>query len=341
MACRIAIITRLHEPLAGDDHIQREVRLRTWWSLYMMDRWGSAGKQLPRQLPDKTPDGIPLPMEESSFFSLRAGSPVEHTDFPRPGLWGRMVQLAEIFTMVHDLNRERAQGCRTYQEAEWRTYELAADLDKWQLSLPPDLIPNEENMRRHAQQGLGSVFVALHMGFYHYTNLLYFPFLDLQLEKTPTQILFSDRCRHSAAAFSDFLAMSDEIEGCEVVYFIVAHMITVSSAALLHVLLFGHETELPATRERLERNFKTLVKLAGYWPAVNQLMDRLFTFQRACMSSTDPNTHKADSWMIGFLLDHARPVAERVEQTEQAGPSTADMVQRDRVAKDTLSLLRV
>ena len=307
----------------------------------MMDRWGSAGKQLPRELPDRNLDNVPLPMDECMFSRIHSGSLLENADAPRPGLWGRMVQLAEIFTMVHDLNRDRAHGHKTYQETEWRTYELAAELDNWRLALPPDILPTEEHLRHHARQGLGSVFVALHMGFYHYTNLLYFPFLDLQLEKTPTQVLFSDRCRHSAAAFSDFLSLSNEIEGCEVVYFIVAHMTIVSSAALLHVLLFGHETELPATRQRLERNFKTLVKLAGYWPAVKQLMERLFTFQRACMRSTDPNTHKADSWMIGFLLDHARPVAERSEVSERVDAGTTDMVQRGRVATDTLSLLRV
>ena len=307
----------------------------------MMDRWGSAGQQLPRQLQDRNIDCIPLPMDELTFSSLRGGSRLEEVNLPRPGLWGQMVQLAEIFTMIHDLHRARANGCKTHQETEWRTYELAEELDSWRHTLSLDLLPTEENLRRHAQRGLGSVFVALHMGFYHYTNLLYFPFLDFQLEKTPTQILFSNRCRDAAADFSDFLGLSDEIDGCEVVYFIVAHMTSVSSAALLHVLLFGHEMELPLTRKRLERNFKTLVKLRGYWPAVNQLMERLFTFQRACMRSTDPNTHKADSWMIGFLLDHARPVSERVGSLEGIDPPTVNMEQRDKVATDTMSLLRV
>ncbi len=110
------------------------------------------------------------------------------------------------------------------------------------------------------------------MGYYHYTNLLYFPFLDLRLEQTATQTLFADRCRRSAATFSDFLALSHDIDGCEVVYLIVGHMTVVSSAALLHVLLFGADIELPITRKRLEANFKTLVKLKAYWPAIGFLV---------------------------------------------------------------------
>lgn len=306
----------------------------------MCDRWDSAGHQLPRQLPDRNSGRVPLPMDELRFVGLRPGTVSEDMELPRPGLWGRMVQLAEIFTMVQDLHRARVQGHKSHEEAEKRTHELAAEIDNWRLSLPPGIVPNAENMRQHALKGLGSVFVALHMGFYHYANLLYFPFLDLQLERTPTQVLFSGRCRQYAAEFSDFLALSNEIEGCEAVYFIVAHMTTVSSAALLHVLLFGNEEELPATRMRLEANFKTLVRLRGYWPAVEQLMERLFTFQRACMRSTDPNTHRADSWMTGFLLDHARPMVERVESPGAVDLTRPDMMQRDRVAADTLSLLR-
>lgn len=331
---------RLGEPRPEDDDIQREVRLRTWWSVYMCDRWDSAGHQLPRQLPDQNSGRVPLPMDELEFASLRPGTFSEETDLPRPGLWGHMVQLAAVFTMVQDLHRARVHGHKSHQEAEKGTHELASDLDNWRLSLSSGLRPTVENMRKHAQNGLGSVFVALHMGFYHYANLLYFPFLDLQLERTPTQVLFSQRCRQYAAEFSDFLALSNEIEGCEAVYFIVAHMTAVSSAALLHVLLFGQEAELPATRERLEANFKTLVRLRGYWPAVEQLMERLFTFQRSCMRSTDPNTHRADSWMTEFLLDHARPMAERVESPGGVDPTPPDMRQRDRVAVDTLSLLR-
>lgn len=299
-------------------------------------------------------------MEEIRFNSLQPGIRTDDlTSFSRPGLWGRMVQLAGIFTKVHDLHRVRVQGQMSHQEAEKTTYALAADLDRWACGLPADLLPTSENMERHAEQNLGSAFVALHLGYYHYTNLLYFPFLDLNLEHTPTKSLFADRCKQSAAAFSDFLALSDQINGCEVIYFIVAHMTIVSSAALLHVLLFADEAELPPTRKRLEANFKKLVKLRSYWPAsgllvsrssfpldlsdandLSRKMERLFTFQRACMRTTVANTHKADSWMMEFLLDHARPIAEKVDDSPAPDTTTSHMLQRDRVAEDTLSLLR-
>lgn len=251
----------------------------------MIDRWGSAGHHLPRQLPDHINDSLDLPMEEHFFDSLQPGSQPGHVGAPRPGLWGRMVQLARIFTKIHDLHRSSVDGNNNRRQIEDRTCELATEFDSWALSLPGNLLPTPENMHIHSQMGLGSAFVALHMGYYHYMNLLYFPFLDLQLEQTAMQAMFADRCKKSAADFSDFLALSEGIQGCEVVYFVVAHMTIVSSAALLHVLMFGHETELPETRRRLEANFKIMVKLSSYWPAVNLLVSRRFYTLSGCVTS--------------------------------------------------------
>ncbi|KAM0333436.1 hypothetical protein ACHAQA_002098 [Verticillium albo-atrum] len=331
----VAQIMRLHEPRPEDNEVQREVKLRTWWSMYMIDRWSSTGYDHTRQIPDVYGTRAMLPMDETQFANMKPGSQRLDITITRPGLWGHMVELASTFAKVQDLHRAHAHGYKSHIQAETRTHELAAELDSWAQRLPTTMMPTSENMRQYAQRGLGSAFVALHMGYFHYAGLLYFPFLDLQLEETPTQILFAERCRRCAAEFSDFLALSNEIDGCEVVYFIVAHMTIVSSAALLHVLLFGGEAELPPTRRRLEANFKMLVKLRTYWPAVGFLMERLFTFQRACMRSADPNTHKIDLWMISFLLDHALPIAEKEDIS-----SDTHIGDRDRAATDALSLLR-
>ncbi|KAL8393930.1 hypothetical protein RB595_003625 [Gaeumannomyces hyphopodioides] len=352
IAFRIAQIIRLPAPAASDGPIECEVKLRTWWSLYMIDRWSSAGTDIHRQLPD---DSIyPLPMEELQFYALSRTGPGHATSecplsrrppaadpvsYSRPGLWGRMVQLAEIFGAVGDLHKRYVEGIVDNDQLEDTTQQLSVLLDAWATGLPPNLTPTPDNVARHARDDLGSAFVALHLGYHHYATLLYFPYLDLQLERTERQVLFSSRCRDHAAAFSDLLLLSDATQGCGAVHLVVAHMTTVSSAALLHVLLFGSEAELPQTRARLEVNFKRLVRLRRYWPAVDLMMERLFTFQRACISSVDPNTHKIDRWMAKFLLQHALPIADKIPPVrEGAGPSS--LMERDIFASDALSMLR-
>jgi hypothetical protein len=230
----------------------------------MIDRWSSAGSDLPRQLHD---NNYPLPMDEQQFIMLSTS-----TSVVRPGLWGRMVQLATVFCEVQDLHRQHVASDIDDATAEAIVQRLEGKLDVFVESLPPEVRLTEENARSYAQLGLGSAFVALHLGFHHYSTLLCFHYLDLQLESTPTVARFASKCEHHAACFSDLLSLSKRIPGCEAVYFIVAHMTVVSSATLLHKLLFGEQSELQGTRERLKNNFGTLVELRRYWPAVDRLV---------------------------------------------------------------------
>lgn len=230
----------------------------------MIDRWSSAGSDLPRQLLEN--DQL-LPMDETQFASLSSS-----TDIIRPGLWGRMVQLAGIFCEVQDLHRQHVAHEIDDLHADMQVRRLSDDLHEFAKSLPKEVRLSEANARAFVENGLGSAYVALHLGYHHYSTLLYFHYLDLQLDRTPSTSPFAAKCRHHAASFSDLLSMSQRIAGCEAVYFIVAHMTVVSSAALLHTLLFGEQEEMDATRARLQNNFSTLVELRKYWPAVEQLV---------------------------------------------------------------------
>jgi hypothetical protein len=49
-------------------------------------------------------------------------------------------------------------------------------------------------------------------------------------------------------------------------------MITVSSSALLHDLLFGDEQTLGDTRRQLETNFEALIELRNLWPAAAMMV---------------------------------------------------------------------
>ena len=42
-------------------------------------------------------------------------------------------------------------------------------------------------------------------------------------------------------------------------------------------------------------------------------MARLLVFQRACIATGGTNTHRVDEWMARFLIEHSRPMNERVE----------------------------
>lgn len=265
----MALILRLPEPRPEDDRIMKEIRIRTYWSLYMIDQWSSAGLDVPRQIPDTSEN--PLPMPELEYWQLKPGEHKMAKDH-NPGLWGYMVILARIFGKIHELHRQLANGDLTDAQTEEQTRVLALQLERFAQNLPSNVVYTKDNLEHHAMLGLGATFVALHLGYHHYSTLLYFHYLDSTVSRVPNQTLFAARCKYHAAAFSDLLNLSNEVSGCEAVYFIVSHMTVISSSVLLHTLLFGEPHELPDTRRRLSSNFQILLKLKQYWPDVNMMV---------------------------------------------------------------------
>ncbi|KAE8419584.1 hypothetical protein BDV36DRAFT_134783 [Aspergillus pseudocaelatus] len=333
IAFRMAQILRLPEPSLDDDEIMRESRLRTWYSLYMIDRWSSAGLNIPRQIQDG--NQFQLPMSELDFHNLASGQAVGNgSRITRPGLWGYMIILVRIFGQIQHLHRQLADGTLGNSGIEASTRQLASEFEAFIQGLPAGLQLTMGNMETHARLGVGQAFVALHLGYHHYATLLYFPYLGSQLTHILDQKLFATRCKHHAAAFSDLLRSSSEAKGCEVVYFIVAHMTVTSSSVLLHTLLFGQEDELSDTRRRLYYNFQILLRLKAYWRGVGMMIERLFTFQKACMLSMD-RIYTMDKWIVKFLLQHALPIEGNL-----GPPATSQLAQRDKFANDALSMLR-
>ncbi|KAF2022380.1 hypothetical protein BU24DRAFT_338881 [Aaosphaeria arxii CBS 175.79] len=330
---RIAHIVELPQPKVTDDWITREQRVRTWWSLYMTDRWSSAGLDLSKQMPDN--DFVPYPMHELDFYAMDADTPAAGIESQRIGLWAQMVRLARIFGQVRDLHKQHADGRLNNFEIEIVTARLSQDIESFVRELPPEQRIDESNLSAYASKGLGRDLVALHLGLHHYSTLLYFPFLDSELAECTNQALYASQCKRSAAELSDMLALSKRIEGCKPLYFTVAHMTVVSSSALLHELLFGDTALLNVTRQRLNGNFETLVELQQLWPTAEMMTDRLFAFQNMCLRSPDPNTHRADRWMVKFLLQHAMPVDEKAPEAPHS-PENA----RERHVNDALSVLR-
>ncbi len=104
----MAQLLHLSKEEPGDHDVSREVKRRVWWSLYLIDRWASAGLGLPRHFHNGGP--VPqLPMDEVMFSQLGVtdGSlNVEHRNNRQPGIWSHMIALVKIFGQIQDLNHE-------------------------------------------------------------------------------------------------------------------------------------------------------------------------------------------------------------------------------------------
>lgn len=178
-----------------------------------------------------------------------------------------MVILARILGKIQDLHQKLSNGVLDEHHAELITQELAQELETFEQELLPDLHFTVQNPKQNARVVLEQALVALHLGHHHYATFLYFSFFDIQLHPPPRRTLFVSGCKHHATMFSDLLRTFDETPDCEAVYLIVAHMTIVSSAAILHTLLFGDQHEIFDARNRLCSNLEILLKLKPYLAA--------------------------------------------------------------------------
>jgi hypothetical protein len=271
----MAQIMRLPSFDTGDTVVIRELKRRVWWTLFMADRWCSSGLGLPRQIHgiERSTD---LPIDECIFHALPGDQRTLSTPW-KLGLWAHMITLVDLFGPIQDLNRRIVQEDLADSEINTLAYNLSQKLDAWEDMLPVDTKLNQENLEEHKNRNTGGPFVALHLGFHHYSTLLYFQYLETKGTSTATTNIFAERCKNHASSYSALLKYSRQHDGFKAVYPTVGHMAIVSSSVLLHTLLFGDEDEIPSARNSLNANFEALIELEQYWPALKSMVQPTFT----------------------------------------------------------------
>ena len=212
-------------------------------------------------------------MDEIAFRSLPANQTT--LGFPRkPGLWAHMIALVRFSGPIQDLNRRIARGDTDDTELDKAVEDLGKQLEAWNKSLPAETQMTVQNLDNQQQEGLGGLFIALHLSYNHYSTLLYFRFLEKQQASSPTYHTYINRCKQHASSFSSLLRLSRQMKDCEVEYPTIGHMTSVSSSVLVHTLLFGNADEIQRARRELNANFDALVNLQQRWPATTAMVTR-------------------------------------------------------------------
>lgn len=272
LANRMAQILNIGATIDADDGITRETKLRLWWTCFIIDTWASGGSNLSRQFRLQT-SRPRVPMEESTFFAMKPGEPDINMTEWKPGIWGYMVRLVEIYSQIQDLNKYLAETSEWDEDSiEDAVRGLAVELVAFEENLRPEIRYSAENLTQHVSRGLGRTFIAFHLGYHHYCTLLFYQYLDHHRPPTRNGKAYSSRCKIHAATFCDILKTSREHGEAEALYNIVGHLTVVCSSVLLHTYLFGDAQELPEIKRRLESNFQSLVQLRNYWSSVELMV---------------------------------------------------------------------
>lgn len=280
----------------------------------MIDVWSSTGVNLPR-LMDRRMD-VPLPMNESTFLNMtRANN--NHFDFilspnREDSLIAQMIKLNSILMRVNDAIKSLTSDVDVTNIDE-TVSQLSQELEAWEVALPHNLRDTPSNLHAFASQGLGRIFIAVHTGHYHYSQLLYYQYLDevQRFPTSPTAQMFARKCKENAISMSRIIDLANTTPGCDAKFNMLGHIIVITSSIFIHTLLFEtDEAEIANARATLERHFNTLVALRAYWPALEVCFARLKTFHELCRKSMN-TSYRMDRWMLRFLTEFARPIDEK------------------------------
>ena len=192
MATRMAYALQLHRELDHDplgrktenkselSFTDREIRRRTMWACFLMDRFTSSGTERP-MFADEDIIKVQLPVEESRF-QMEIPGPTESLDsrVPNPvksdtgqvsdlkgnmgvaaymirviALWGRVIKYLNMGGKERD------------EHPIWDTKSQYAELRRqasdFKMSLPADLQNTLENLKNHAAEKLGNQFLFMHI----------------------------------------------------------------------------------------------------------------------------------------------------------------------------------
>lgn len=260
-------------------------------------------------------DGLSLPIDEAVFLRSRRGS-ILALDSPNPdsSLLAQMIKL-------HPRRNQRTNKLTAASPGvvfEDRIIALSQDLNNWHVQLPYPMNDTPANLRHWVSLGLGRIFVAVYLGYYHFGQLLFYQFLhpDSSSEsynsfEAGKAHAYAQACKAHSVGLCDITYAANSKPGCEVLYTMVGHVLAIASTVQIHILLFGEDdSRVSAARSRLERNFEILTRLRAYWPALEASFSRLRAFHRACQKSVQ-TSFRLDQSMLSFLEEFAKPMDDR------------------------------
>ena len=298
MAARMAFALQLHRDLDHDlwsknkkDHpvltpIDREIRRRTMWATFLMDRFNSSGSERPVSMREEYIN-VPLPIKESLFQmetpgtgEIGAGKVLQQAE----GGFGRAVHFREhmgtsacvirLISMWGRIVRYWNFGGREQEKYPmWSTlsefHNLKESLRNYQATLPEALRYNRDNLETHASEKIANQFVFMHI-IYHQLNLfmhrfaLPFSGYGRPSKEMPPQF-HTESARTALEAANQVSALINEAIDYSVTAPFAGYCAFYSSTVHIHGI-FSKNPKLEAkAKQNLAINVRYLTKMKKYW----------------------------------------------------------------------------
>lgn len=305
-AIRMAFALQLHKDLDHDPQkrndltplsfIDREIRRRTMWACFLMDRLNSSGTDRPTFI-NQDQMKIPLPIKEKYFqldipgttenLSGKVLQPISPTagelSNPRENMGVAAYMIRAIALWGRIINYLNLGGKEDDAHPMWHPNSgyaaLMKQTENFSSTLPDSLKYSRENFHSHESEGLANQFLFLHISIEQ--NILFmnrFAVPGHTSGRTPKDAPKDFVTKAGAKAFEAANRISvllRDVESCFVTAPFTGYCAFLSST--VHVFgVFSKNTAMEATsKKNLATNIKYLSKMKRYWGMFHYMSENL------------------------------------------------------------------
>lgn len=300
MAQRMAFALLLHQDLDhngwGKRAVQkdmseisptdREIRRRTMWSCFLMDRFNASGTDRPMQMSEDFLN-IPLPVKEQ-FFRMELAAPTENlkgkvlnpaeedagqmTDarenmgtsayyIKLVAIWGRLVRYWNLG------GREKEKYPIWSEESQLHAQKR--QMDDFEDNLPEHMQWNPENLENHASEKTANQFVFLHLMYYQirlFINRWALPNSGCgRLDKDIPKSFIIESARAAIDAANSVSALIKEAHDHNVTAPFAGYAAFYSSTVHVQGVFSMDSRTQETAKQNLAHNVKYLTKMKKYW----------------------------------------------------------------------------
>lgn len=339
-AIRMAYALQLHRDLDYDplkrngtaelSFIDREIRRRTMWACFLMDRFNSSGTDRPTFIKEESIK-VQLPVKEK-YFQLDMPGPTEdlkgnvpHPVSPGAGqlsnaqdnmgvaaymirsiaLWGRIINYLNLGGNDEDPH--------PMWHADSKYADLIKQTESFNSTLPESLKYTPENLHTHETEGLANQFLFLHIAVQQ--NILFMNRFAVPGQtggRPPADVPKDFVTKAGAKAFEAANRISELLRDGEI-HFVTAPFTGYCAFLSSTVHVFGVFSKNPAmetaSKKNLATNVKYLSKMKRYWGMFHFMSESLKEQYRVCAdaarqgSSASGTTQSPSIFQYGDWFD--------------------------------------
>jgi hypothetical protein len=306
MAIRMAYALQLHKDLEYDptkpdtrvklSFIDREIRRRTMWACFLMDRFNSSGTDRPMFIKEETIQ-VQLPIMEK-MFQLDMEGPTEDLEGnvlnpsdqegslshakENMGVAAYMIRSLALWgrTVIYHFQGGRDADPHKVWEPDSVFHQLKQQTEELITNLPDTLKYTPDNLTAHDTEGLANQFLFLHittqqniMLLNHNATLSNYPSRKPRVTPPPDFVAeASQTALHAAKCISDLLRVTDTYP---IQAPFAGYCAFLSSTVQMRAAFSRDEAVASVSKRNLATNVRYLTKMKRYWGAFHWTSEQL------------------------------------------------------------------